>query len=169
MFGSLHPPYNAGFLRLSKPEKLQPLPPDEDKVDPPPQERKEDPSAIGLAATTDDDNRTPTPTKEVTLAASSEKAETFGETSGETPPSPSNSMKEASPETSASQDSSGAKLHPPRTPTRQRSCANCSKKPGARPGRDEATTAITRTRREGSSRTAIGRPARRPTSGASHR
>ena len=113
MFGSLHPPYNAGFLRTSKPEKLQPLPPDEDKVDPPPQERKEDPSAIGLAATTDDDNRTPSPTKEVTFAASSDKSETIGETAGETPPSPSNSMKEASPETSASQDSSGAKIPPP--------------------------------------------------------
>ena len=76
----------------------------------------EDPSTMGLAATTDDDNRTPSPTKEVTFAASSDKSETIGETAGETPPSPSNSMKEASPETSASQDSSGAKLHPPGTP-----------------------------------------------------
>ena len=116
MFASLYPPYNAGFLRLSKPERLQPLPPDEDKVDPPPQERMEDPSTMGLAATTDDDNHTPSPKKEVTFAASSDKAETFGETAGETPPSPSNSMKEASPETSASQDSSGAKLHPPPEP-----------------------------------------------------
>ena len=73
----------------------------------------EDQSTMGLAATTDDDNRTPSPTKEVTFAASSDKSETIGETAGETPPSPSNSMKEASPETSASQDSSGAKLHPP--------------------------------------------------------
>ena len=120
MFGSLHPPYSAGFLRLSKPEKLQPLPPDEDKVDPPPQERKEDPS-IGLAATSDDDNRTPSPTKEVTFAASSDKAETIGETAGETPPSPSNSIKDASPEPSASQASSGAKLDPPPEPQKMMS------------------------------------------------
>ena len=88
----------------------------------------EDHSAIGLAATTDDDNRTPTPKKEVTLAASSEKAETFGETSGETPPSPSNSMKEASPETSASQDSSGAKLHPPPEPHKAKIMCKLNKK-----------------------------------------
>ena len=156
MFGSLAPPYNAGWLRLSRPQPLQPLPPDEDKVDPPPQERMEDPSTMGLAATTDDDNRTPSPTKEVTFAASSDKAETFGETAGEIPPSPSNSMKEASPETSASQDSSGAKLYPPRNPTRERSCA----------GSDGATTL----KRMGvSSRRPIGRPTRRPTSGVSHR
>ena len=115
-FGSLVPPYNAGWLRLSRPQPLQPLPHDEDKVDPPPQERMEDPSTMGLAATTDDDNHTPSPKKEVTFAASSDKAETFGETAGETPPSPSNSMTEASPETSASQDSSGAKIPPPGLP-----------------------------------------------------
>ena len=124
MFGALVPPFNAGFLKQTRPQPLQ-RPPDEDKVDPPPQERMEDHSAIGLAATSDDDNRTPSPKKEVTFAASSDKAETFGETAGETPPSPSNSMKEASPETSASQDSSGAKISPPRTPRRQTSCANC--------------------------------------------
>ena len=116
MFGSLNPPFNAGHLKLCRPQPQHPRPPDEDKVDPPPQERMEDPSTMGLAATTDDDNRTPSPTKEVTFAASSDKSETIGETAGETPPSPSNSMKEASPETSASQDSSGAKLYPPPEP-----------------------------------------------------
>ena len=154
--GTLFPPFNAGRLRLSMPQPGQPVPHDEDKLDPPHQERMEDPSTMGLAATTDDDNHTPSPKKVVTFAASSDKAETFGETAGETPPSPSNSLKEASPETSASQDSSGAKLYPPRNPTRERSCA----------GSDGATTL----KRMGvSSRRPIGRPARRPTSGVSHR
>ena len=70
---------------------------------PPVQESMEEPSMMGLAATPNDDNRTPSPTKAVRFGPT-----TFGETADKSPPSPSNSEKEVSPEASASRDSSGA-------------------------------------------------------------